>query len=176
MYADWVNRGANALVGSTTADVAAHRRIDVGVGRLRLLLEQRNGGHDLAGLAIAALHDVGFDPRTLHGMLAVLADAFDGGDFLAGERRDRRDARTHRHAVDMHGAGAALGHAAAELGAGQADQVAQHPEQRHVAGRIDFMLPPVDVEFHRTPRSVGRGSCARYSAQVKKSIRCGTSV
>ena len=40
-------------------------------------------------------------------------------------------------AVDMHGAGAAQRHAAAELRAGHAEHVAQHPEQRRVAVDID---------------------------------------
>jgi hypothetical protein len=35
-------------------------------------------------------------------------------------------------AVDLHGAGAAQGHAAAELGAGQLQVAAQHPQQRGV--------------------------------------------
>src|SRR5262245_53729307 len=49
-----MDRGADALVGAAAADVG-HRRVDVGIGRLRLLLQQRDGGHDLAGLAVAAL-------------------------------------------------------------------------------------------------------------------------
>ena len=35
-------------------------------------------------------------------------------------------------AIDVHGAGAAQGHAAAELRAGHAQRVPQHPQQRHV--------------------------------------------
>ena len=38
-------------------------------------------------------------------------------------------AGAHRLAVEMHRAGAAQRHAAAELGAGQAERVAQHPQQ-----------------------------------------------
>src|ERR1700741_3877188 len=46
---------ANARVGRTAADVAAHRGVDIGVGRLGVLHEQRSGGHDLPGLTVAAL-------------------------------------------------------------------------------------------------------------------------
>src|ERR1700675_4093874 len=53
---------ADALVGSAAADVAAHEVIDIGVGRVGLLGEQRDCGHDLPGLAVAALRDVFFDP------------------------------------------------------------------------------------------------------------------
>ena len=39
-----------------------------------------------------------------------------------------------RHAVDMHGAGAALRDAAAVFGAGEADGVAQHPQTAACSG------------------------------------------
>jgi hypothetical protein len=51
----------------------------------------------------------------------------------------------------MHGAGAARGHAAAELRARHLQHVAQHPQQRHL--RIDVRIGhgaqlPVDREVH----------------------------
>src|SRR3954462_1693761 len=45
----------NADIGATAAEVAVHGRIDVGIRRVGFLCEQRRGGHDLTGLAIAAL-------------------------------------------------------------------------------------------------------------------------
>ena len=42
--------------------------------------------------------------------------------------------RSARLAVDVDGAGAAQRHAAAVLGAGQIEVVAQHPQERRVAG------------------------------------------
>ena len=45
---------------------------------------------------------------------------------------DGRDAGAHRGAVEMHRAGAAQRHAAAEFRAGHAEHVAQHPKQRRV--------------------------------------------
>src|SRR5689334_18423535 len=59
-------RFADSLVRSATAQVAAHRRVDIRVARVRILREQRDRRHDLSGLAIAALHDVLLDPRGLH--------------------------------------------------------------------------------------------------------------
>src|SRR5215213_9299260 len=56
---------ANALIGPAAADVG-HRLIDVGIGRLRLLLQQRRGRHDLPGLAVAALRHVNRGPGLLH--------------------------------------------------------------------------------------------------------------
>ena len=46
----------------------------------------------------------------------------------------------------MHGAGAAQRGAAAELGAGHAEYVAQHPEQRRVVIDIDPMVGAVDFD------------------------------
>src|ERR1700682_2439782 len=44
----------DALIGSAPTDIG-HRFVDVPVARLRSFLQQRRGGHDLAGLAVAAL-------------------------------------------------------------------------------------------------------------------------
>ena len=52
---------------------------------------------------------------------------------------DRIQAGPHRLPVDMHGAGAALRDAAAELGAGHAQNIPDDPEQRHVSGHIHLM-------------------------------------
>ena len=61
-----------------------------------------------------------------------------------------------RRAVQVHGAGAALRDAAAELGAGEAEQVAQHPEQGHVGRRIHVALDAVDGQFHGALPAVER--------------------
>ena len=55
----------------------------VGLG---VFLQQRGGLHDLAALAVAALGDVVFLPGDLARMRAGGAEAFDGGDLLAGGR------------------------------------------------------------------------------------------
>src|SRR5687767_11488814 len=65
-----MDRLANARVSAAATDVAAHRLIDIRVGRFRVLFQQRRGGHDLAGLAVAALGHVDLDPRLLHRMTA----------------------------------------------------------------------------------------------------------
>ena len=63
-----MNRGANALVGAAAAQIAGHRRVDVGIRRLRGVRQQRRRRHDLAGLA-AALRNVQLDPGLLNRML-----------------------------------------------------------------------------------------------------------
>ena len=66
---------------------------------------------------------------------------------LGGDRAELGDARPDRLAVDQHGAGAAPALAAAVLGAGQAEVVAQHPEQRPLFLGADADLGPVDPEL-----------------------------
>src|SRR5262245_57695961 len=108
--------GANARVGSAAAQIAAHRGVDVGVGRLRGLRERGRGGHDLAGLAVTALRDVDVLPRDLQRVIPVRRQPFDRRDRGVADRRDLRDAGPDRGPVPVHGARTALVDAAAKLG------------------------------------------------------------
>ena len=92
-----VHRPANRLIGSAAAQVAVHGFVDIGVGGIRSLGEQRRRGHDLTGLAVAALRHVLFDPGPLHRMApSVGGKAFDGGDGFArhGSRSASRRSAT----------------------------------------------------------------------------------
>ena len=108
---------------------------------LPVLGQQRRRGHDLARLAVAALDDVELLPGGPHGVADLAAQALDRDDLAAGCALDRQLAGARRDAVDVHGAGAALGDAAAVLGADQAELVAQHPEQRGVGLGVDLDGP-----------------------------------
>src|ERR1700686_1158524 len=145
-----VDRGANALVGSTAADIG-HRRVDIGIGRLRLVLKQGSRRHHHAALAIAALRHVEIEPGLLHRVqLAVLSERLDGGDLLAADGADGDLARARGDAVDVHGAGAALGDAATVFGAGQSDRVADDPEQWRVGFNVDVVRLSVDGKGNHT--------------------------
>ncbi len=76
-----MNRGADAGIGGAAADVAAHRGIDVGIGRRGILFQQRRRRHDLSGLAVAALRDLQFDPGRLHRLGLLALQALDGRDL-----------------------------------------------------------------------------------------------
>ena len=76
-----MNGLANALVRAAAADVAAHGIVDVGVGGVRFLGEQGDSGHNLPGLAVAALGNVFLHPGLLDGMAAISGETFDGCDF-----------------------------------------------------------------------------------------------
>ena len=59
---------------------------------------------------------------------------------LTGTQQER-----DRHAVDVHGAGAALRDAAAVFGAGQADLLPQHPQQWRIGIDVDIVDFPLMV-------------------------------
>src|SRR6516165_12112675 len=120
--------GSDAHVSAATADVSGHRSVDVGIVGVWRRSKQRGRRHDLPGLAVAALNDFEIEPGLLHlGARRGRADAFDGGDGAVLQCAYRKNAGTHRLAIDMHGAGAALRYAAAELRPREPKDVAEHP-------------------------------------------------
>ncbi len=114
----------DVLVAGAAADVAADAEADLVLGRLRVLLQQPVRADDHPGRAEAALQAVHLAEAFLQGRCSVpsgVGHALDGGD------RRRPSACTantgaglHRHAVDVDGAGAAMGGLAADMGAGEA--------------------------------------------------------
>src|SRR5271170_2350469 len=141
------DRRADADVGSAAADVARHRGINVRIVRPRCRCEQRCGRHDLSGLAVTTLDDFEIEPGFLDlGAGLGSADAFDRGDLSATDRTDRQQARAHRLTVEMDGAGAALGDAATKLGAGHAEHIAKHPQERRVGGHVDGARLAVNIQ------------------------------
>src|SRR5574341_230324 len=139
-----LDRGDDLVVGAAAADIALHVLDDLRARGFLVLRQERGRGHDLARLAVAALRRLLGNPRFLQRMVGRGRQSFDGRDLLPGDRRDRRDARARRLAVDVHGAGAALGDAAPELGAGEPELVAHHPQQRRVGRLLGIGFPAVD--------------------------------
>src|SRR5512143_1190159 len=124
-----VDRLAHLLEGAAAADVG-DGGVDVRVTRLRLALEQRRGRHEHPGLAVAALGHVMLDPGLLHlGQDARGRETLDGRDLLALHRGHGDDTGAHRLAIDMNGAGAALGDAATVLGSGEPGLFPDRPQQ-----------------------------------------------
>src|SRR5689334_5717335 len=136
----------DAEVCAAAADVPRHRRVDCRVVRGFVVGEKRGGRHDLPRLAIAALRDIFGDPRLLYRMVSFGRETFDRRDLLPPERFDGRDARPDRLAVDMDGAGAAEGAPASEFRSGQAERIAQDPEERGALLSGDGAALAVDVD------------------------------
>src|SRR4051795_10692268 len=132
------------------------RGADVRLARAGFALEQRLGAHHHAGDAVAALRGLRLDEGLLHrSRFFRRAEAFDRADLASLEDRDRRDAGEDRLAVGEHRAGAALAEAAAELGAVQAQILAQHVEERRRAVGLHLVHAAVYIELsHQSPREI----------------------
>src|SRR5437660_1342283 len=138
---------ANLGRGTTAADVAGHRVVDIGIRRMGVARYERRSGHDLARLAVPALNDLAVEPGLLNlGARRCRADCLDRCDLRSANAVDRGDAGASGDPVDMHGAGPAESHAAAELRSGHAEHVAQYPQERSVAVNIDRPIDAVDLD------------------------------
>src|ERR1041385_3599485 len=127
---DLLDGGPDAEVRTAPAQVSAHRLVDVSVSRVRVLVEERHGLHDLASLAVATLRHVVVDPGLLHRVQrAALGQTVDGRDFLALDGAHGRDAHAVSHAVDVARASAAEAHATAVLQAVDVKAVTKNPEE-----------------------------------------------
>src|SRR5262249_27261409 len=130
--------------------------------------------HDLPRLAVSALDDVLFHPRALHRMLPVGGQALDRRDRALAHGRHRQHAGAHRLSVEVNRASAALGHPAPELRAGQPDDVAEDPKERHLLRNRHVMLLAVDLELHGIFACKGRRS-ARQRLKISTFMRTGRS-
>src|SRR5262245_11710912 len=141
--------GANGgRVGAAAADEVFERILDLRIRGLRIAVDQLGRGQDPAADAIGALRDLLLEPGGLNRMrLLGRAEAGERGDLPAFEGGDRRDAGTHRMAVDLHRAGAALSEPATEARIVELELIAQGVEQRHVGVvDVDRARPAVDGE------------------------------
>src|SRR5712664_3452550 len=152
----FMNGLANAQISSATADVAIHGGVNILIAGLRRFRQQRGRGHHLPGLAIAALWHVKLRPRHLDGVRAVRREPFDGCDFRARGGGDRRLARAHRAAADVHRAGAAQAHPTAIFRAAKIQYIANNPEKRHVRGNVHRGRPSINIEFEWHDRFLNR--------------------
>src|SRR5690606_4257109 len=99
------------------------------------------------------------------------ADAFDGGHLGLAHGCDGGHTGTDGRPVDMDGAGTALCDTTAELRPLQAQLVAQHPEQRHLAVHVHRAVFAVHRDRkgshgYISPHSLGRGKRSRSRVAV----------
>src|SRR5580693_4344423 len=132
-----MNRGPDTWVSGPSAYVAAHGAVDIGIGRRGIFLEQRRCGHDLSRLAVSALRYLQIDPGSLHGLGLLALQSLNRRDVPTGHGGERYHTGADRLTVEVDGAGAAHGHSATKLGAVQAGDLADRPQQRHVRIRIE---------------------------------------
>jgi len=114
------------------------------------LFQERNSGHYLAGLTVAALRHLLVDPCLLYRVQAgfITADALDRRNFLIRDSRYRCYARANRRAVEMNCTGAALGDAATEFCASQSGLLPDYPKKWSARICIDVVVLAIDRECH----------------------------
>src|SRR5213083_706155 len=126
-----LDRFDDLLVAGAAAEIPGDRLIDALARGMRLVREQRLGGHQDPRRAVAALRSAKIGEGRLQRMqLGAAGEAFhriDGATF-AFERQ--HEAQELRLAVNEHRAGAAFAELATVLRAGQAEILAQHFQQR----------------------------------------------
>src|SRR6516164_7576381 len=99
---------ANARIGSAAAQIAGHHLIDVLVRGLGDQFKKRDGLHDLAGLAIAALRNLMLDPSLHNRVLVSIFQPLHCDHRLASDVADVRLTGTNSLSVYPDGAGATL--------------------------------------------------------------------
>jgi len=127
--------------------IFGHGIVDVGIRGGRSVAQQGRRRHDLTGLAVAALRHLVRHPGKLHRMGAVGRQPLNGDD-LALHVAGRKLAGPGGSAVQVDGAGAALGDAAAILGPRQAQRIAQNPQQGCRGVHVHVMHLAVNVQLH----------------------------
>ena len=125
----------NLFVAGAAADVAADGVLNLLLGGLGVLGDQRRTRHDHAGDAKTALHGAHGAKGVHKGLAHVLGQALDGHDVAAGGKGGGQHARLDGRTVHMNGAGAASALGAAVLGGVNVQVVAQVAQQRFVLGR-----------------------------------------
>ena len=112
-----------------------------------LARQQSGRGHDLAGLAIAALDDFKIKPCFLNiSACRRIPEGLDRGDRRRTNAVDARNAGADGISIHMNRACPTECDAAAELGAGQAEHVAQHLQERGVTVDIGGVIYTIDFD------------------------------
>ena len=125
----------NLFVASAATDIAANGVLDLFLGGLGVLGDQRCTRHDHAGNAKTALHGAHGTKGVHKGLAHVLGQALDGHDVAAGGKSGGQYARLDGRTVHMDGAGTAGALGAAVLGGMDVQVVAQVAQQRLVLRR-----------------------------------------
>jgi hypothetical protein len=121
----------DAGISGTTADVARHGSINVGIARIRVAAQKGCSTHDLASLTVTALGYVFVYPGLLNGVqYTAIGKTFNGSDSLVGQVTYRNLAGSHRSTIKVNSAGSTLGNTATVFGPYQAQLVAKYPKER----------------------------------------------
>jgi hypothetical protein len=147
----------NLLVAGAAADIATEPLLDLFTIGERIDPQRRGRRHHHAGNAIAALAGAGLVEGLLEErQFALLRQALDGVDLRSLRLADGHQAGLHQHAIDKHRTSTTFAGAAAILGAGEVQVLAQKIEQPLIGLRAPRNLAAIDDSFdaklrHRQP-------------------------
>src|SRR5438132_11283438 len=146
------------VVPRTATQIAHHPGLDLLDRRSWLFGQQRRRGDDLTRSANAALKSTVSDECVLEWsqMLIVWCQAFDGGDVRTVDEHGWHQASAEQGSVHQHTAGAAHANAAALLGAGQPERIAEQIDQPHVGRDGEVALHTVEGEADLVLARLGR--------------------
>jgi hypothetical protein len=138
----------DVLVPRAAAQVARDRLAGLLGGGVGVVLEVGGDRRDEPGGAEPALQGVALGEGLLHRaeVLGVVADALDRRHLVALRADGEHQARAHRLPVDEHGARPAHAVLAADVGAGEAEVVAQEVRQQAAGGGGCRARHPVDAQ------------------------------
>ncbi len=122
---DIQHRGDDLAIAGAAAENPAQCVAHLGLIGVRVLRQQRGGGHKQARRADAALRRAVFEKRRLQRGQLAIGQPFDSCDPGSIDGRDRCQAGADRFTVDKHGAGPAVTGIAANLGSGELQLFAQ---------------------------------------------------
>ena len=132
----------DTVIRPAAAQVVFQPCANLGIGRVRIPIEQSRGSDDYARRAKAALYHLLVDKGALDRMEVLRRpQAFYGRDLTTLDGSDRRATREPNIAIDKDAARAALAQAAPGFGAFESQVVAQDVEQ----GCIRFDLNAMDT-------------------------------
>src|SRR5205807_111752 len=107
-------------VPSATTKISSQPVVNVRFARLRIFLEQTNGGHHHAWSTNAALCPAAFDESLLHRVQLISSrDSLDRLNLCALNLRDRHQATVHDLAINHHRASSTFAFAATFFRSGQ---------------------------------------------------------
>ena len=151
------HRQPHSRIRPTATDVPVHRCINLQIRWLSLRTNQRTRAHELPRLTVPALRDVEVSPRREERIGIAAAQSFNGRHRTRADRRQRCHARSHCLAVQVDGAGSSRRDATPELGAGQVQLTAQHPQQRRVRFSRHVDRSPVQLNGRHRRHASRRG-------------------
>ena len=152
-------------VSGAAAEIPRYRLADLGFAGVRVGGEQRGPGHQHAGGAEAALEAVFLHEALLERAHAVGAgEPLDRADLGAVGLDGQDGARLGGHAVDQHGARAAVRGVAPDVGAGEREFVADQVDEEQAGVDLARVRLAIDgdgdvVSGHVTMLLRARGPC-----------------